>query len=96
MDEVIQRIVRQFPEREILIRRLWSSDEDFRDLCQDYTLCLETLAHWSTEATSPTRIAEYLSLCRQLELEIEIKTQKAQPESWTLSGGDHTRHGAPP
>jgi len=87
MDTIIQQVVNQFPDRRILIRRLWATDEDFRDLCQDYTLCLETLAHWTAEAVSPARIGEYLSLCQKLELEIDIITQKAQLEGWALSGG---------
>jgi hypothetical protein len=81
MDEAIQQVIDQFPDREILISWLWDTDEDFRDLCQDYTLCLSMLAHWSTVAESQTRIAEYVSLRRQLELEIEIRTQKVQPKN---------------
>jgi len=78
MNKDIQQVINQFPEREIRIKQLWAADEDFRDLSQDYALCRETLVHWSAKNAPQTRIAEYLSLCRRLELEIEIKTQMIQ------------------
>ena len=84
MDRDIQHVINLFPDREIRIRQLWPGDEDFRELAQDYTLCLETLARLSVEAAAPTQIAEYQSLRRRLELEIEIKTQEIQPRETDL------------
>ena len=61
------------------IKQLWRDDESFRELAQDYALCLEVLTRWSTKRPPPGQLAEYLSLRRQLELEIAIFIQKAQP-----------------
>ena len=73
MNEVMQQIINQFPNQAKSIRQLWLADEDFQELCHDYALCLETLSEWLTAATSSVRTAEYHSLCRRLELEIEMK-----------------------
>jgi hypothetical protein len=80
MDEIIQRIIRQFPDWEILIRQLWDGDEDFRDLCQDYTFCLDTLLHWSAGTIPTARKVEYQSLRQKLEFEIEMKIRSVQPQ----------------
>lgn len=79
MDEDIRQVINQFPGREARIRQSWA-DEDFRDLCRDYALCLDTLLHWSAGAMPDTRKAEYLSLRQQLEFEIEMRIRDVQPQ----------------
>jgi len=78
MDGGMQYALNRFPDREVPIRKLWAADEDFRDLCHDYALCREALACWPAVAASQTQTATYRSLCRRLELEIEIKTEERQ------------------
>lgn len=80
MDKGLQHVTRQFSDREALIRQLWVEDEDFHELCHDYALCLETLAHWTTEPAPQARKAEYRSLCRRLEYEIEIRIAAFQSQ----------------
>ena len=81
MDEGIRQVINQFPGREAHIRQLWAVDEDFKDLCQDYALCLDTLNRWSREAVPPARNAEYVSLRQRLEFEIEMRIRNVQLQS---------------
>ena len=76
MDAVIKQVIDQFPDRQTQIRVLWAADEDFRELCQDYTLCLRILDHLAAEKAPQTRLNEYASLGQRLVLEIDLKTKK--------------------
>lgn len=78
MDEGIQRVINQFSDHEAHIRRLWHTDEDFRDLCHEYALCQDTLVRWSDEMVPQVRKAEYLSLRQRLEFEIEMRLRDFQ------------------
>ncbi len=80
MEQECKQIINQLPERETSIRQLWDSDQDFRELCQDYVLCLETLDRWPDGAPPQTPLSKYLSLRRRLELEIELKINNVQPQ----------------
>jgi hypothetical protein len=80
MDEGIRQVINQFPGREAHIRQLWSADEDFRDLCHDYALCLDILVRWSADAMPNGRKAEYLSLRQRLEFEIEMRIRNVQSQ----------------
>jgi hypothetical protein len=78
MDEAIQQLINQLPVNEDHARQLWVSDEDFRDLCHEYTLCQDTLNRWSNEMVPQVQKAEYVSLRQRLEFEIRMRIRDFQ------------------
>ena len=66
-------IKRAFPGRESLVDRSYRENRSFRDLCQDYRDCAETLERWrrSEGSASSSRAREYAELLAELAQEIE-------------------------
>ncbi|WP_420642680.1 hypothetical protein [Candidatus Leptofilum sp.] len=77
MNQAVQQVINHFPSQEERIWQLWQADEDFQEVCHDYTLCLETLSRWAVAATTQ-QTQEYLSLRRRLEFEIEMKIENGK------------------
>jgi hypothetical protein len=64
-------IVSRFPRHELAIRRLYTCDATFREICADYDQALRALRYWQSAATSSDpRIAQYHELVNELESEI--------------------------
>ena len=67
----ITAVVSRFPRHELAIRRLYSRDDTFREICEDYTEALRALQHWqSAGSSSDPRIGQYRELVSELESEI--------------------------
>jgi hypothetical protein len=63
-----ERFHRQIQERST---RLFEQDPGFRDICEEYVACVETLARLDAEAASPEwQRNEYAALLRWLEREL--------------------------
>ena len=66
-------VMKKFPDRKEVIKRLFTESENFRSVCEDYKICSEALGHWnqsvSEEATA--RREEYAAILRDLEGEIQ-------------------------
>ena len=65
-------VIKRFPERETVLKRLFKRSESFQTLCEDYRLCTSAVRHWdaSLSEEAPARRAEYSALMRELETEI--------------------------
>jgi hypothetical protein len=65
-------VVRKFPDRAVVIKRLFRENESFQTLCEDYGLCAEALKRWNESASqdAPARRREYAELLGDLESEI--------------------------
>ena len=67
----ITAVVSRFPRHELAIRRLYSRDATFREICEDYDEALRALRYWQSAATSSDpRIEQYRELVSELESEI--------------------------
>jgi hypothetical protein len=67
----ITAVVSRFPRHELSIRRLYSRDATFREICEDYDEALRALRYWQSAATSSDpRIEQYRELVSELESEI--------------------------
>lgn len=68
----IERLVTRFPDKALEIRRAALGDHNFRDVCDDLAIALETLARFETraDAGSCPEIPEYKALIVELEAEI--------------------------
>ena len=67
----ITALVSRFPRHELAIRRLYTCDATFREICEDYDEALRALRHWQSAASSSDpRIEQYRELVSELESEI--------------------------
>lgn len=66
-------VKRESPGRESLVERAYRENSSFRDLCEDYRDCAETLERWrrSEGSASFLRAREYAGLLAELTQEIE-------------------------
>ena len=72
-----ESIVQLFPDFEEKIDFLFQNDENFRDLCSDYILCISMILDRKNELNKNTEeIAEFEDIRQNLEAEIlnEINT----------------------
>jgi hypothetical protein len=65
-------VIKRFPDRQNIVKRLFRESENFQDVCEDYRKCSEALHHWdrSDSEESSVRRAEYSALLQELEAEI--------------------------
>ncbi|MEA3435224.1 MAG: hypothetical protein U9R43_02085 [Thermodesulfobacteriota bacterium] len=65
-------VIKRFPDRKDIVRRLFKESENFKAVCEDYRKCSEALHHWNESASdeAPVRREEYAALLRDLEAEI--------------------------
>lgn len=71
MHPALKRICERFPllRQEAIVRFAW--DETFRDMCEDYGTCAETLAQLeSSPAAAEGMRAEYTALLLRFEREL--------------------------
>ena len=71
MHPALRRMCERFPllRQEASVRFAW--DEPFRDMCEDYDTCAETLAHLESSQAPPEGMrAEYAALLLRLEREL--------------------------
>lgn len=75
---VIERLVTRFPNMALEIRQAALGDHNFRDVCDDLAIALETLAQFEarTDAGSCQEIPEYKALILELEAEIGAMIQQ--------------------
>ena len=77
-------VLRRFPEQSNLVRRRILEDLAFRELCEDYALARLTLDHLNdvpTAAKQADRIAEYVGIVEELEVEISEALTSASSDS---------------
>ena len=67
-----QCIRERFPDKIQIIDQLMAEDPGFRDICEDYDICVNALEHWtnSTEPEAEIRVNEYRTLAQQIEDEV--------------------------
>jgi len=72
-------ILKRFPDREGIIKRIFSGDDNFKTACEDFQQCSEVLRYWnqSTETQAPARRKEYEALLNELEQEIKQRLIEA-------------------
>ena len=65
-------VLRRFPTRWDVIKRLFRENEEFHSICEDYGLCAEALKRMkeSTSEEAPARRREYEELMADLDSEI--------------------------
>ena len=67
----LRRACERFPLLQERASALFSWDETFRDMCEDYDTCAETLAQMESSAAAPPGLrAEYAALLLRLEGEL--------------------------
>jgi len=66
-------ILERFPDRRDLIKRLFTANNNFQILCEDFRQCSEALQYWnqSMKTDAQVRIKEYSALQCELEEEID-------------------------
>ena len=72
MGDKLQKILRRFPNKCEIIRRLIAKNPDFRTICEDYGDCINALQYWrqSSASQAEDRVNEYQTLVDELEKEI--------------------------
>jgi hypothetical protein len=80
-NEVVQTLCKRFPQHDGLIHHLILNDSEFCSLCEDYSLCIQTLEEWccSGESMVQERVEEYTALLEELEQEILELLEKCSP-----------------
>jgi hypothetical protein len=64
-------VAERFPLLKEQAARRFACDENFRDLCEDYVICAETVAHLESTANPPDGLREeYAALLLRLECEL--------------------------
>ncbi len=66
-------IMKHFPDREDILRRMYLKNKTFKSICEDYQKCEEALHYWSKSelAEAKKRHREYLELLDELKSEIQ-------------------------
>lgn len=66
-------VMKRFPDREDILRRMYLRNETFKSICEDYQKCEEALRYWSKSerAEAQERQREYLDLLYELNSEIQ-------------------------
>jgi hypothetical protein len=78
MYKVRNSIVQQFPDFEEKIDFLFQTDENFRDLCSDYLLCISMiLVRKNNIEYNKSEIGEFQHLKKDMKEEILKEIQKA-------------------
>jgi uncharacterized protein YdcH (DUF465 family) len=72
MPATLRHVVLRFPQQAVLISKLERESDEFRSLCEDYELVVETLVKLETGASpsNETTLREYRSFLVDLELDI--------------------------
>lgn len=72
MPTAVQHVLERFPQHATLISELLAVSEEFRSLCEDYALVLETIARLERQGrpASDGTLDEYR--IHRLELELDI------------------------
>lgn len=65
-------VIKRFPDRKDIVKRLFKESENFKAVCEDYQECAKALHHWdrSDSEEASVRRAEYSALLQELEAEI--------------------------
>jgi hypothetical protein len=71
-------VIRQFPMQELAIRRLYASDPEFRDICEDYVTANCALERWQADMV---KAAEFREMSEEIEREILKYIEKRQYQS---------------
>jgi hypothetical protein len=60
-------ITRCFGEHEFAVRRLYATDPDFQEICEDYAIAVRSLERWKD---NQEKSAEYQNIITEIEAEI--------------------------
>ena len=65
-------VIKRFPDRKDIVKRLFKESENFKAVCEDYQECAKALHYWdrSDSEESSVHRAEYSALLQELEAEI--------------------------
>lgn len=75
-DTVLMVMLNQFPGHCNRIKRLYRANESFREICDDYVLCQESIKKiQATEKARETYLDELLEIRQELEDEIMFKVR---------------------
>ncbi len=71
-------VMERFPEKRIVLKRLFESSQSFQSLCDEYEACLTALRYWrdSSLPEAPDFRNEFSSLLGELEEEILSHLEK--------------------
>jgi len=85
MNKKIISIVQLFPDFEEQIDFLFQTDENFRDLCSDYILCVAMVQKMKKQVDADKgSCEEYEELQQHLEEEILQNLMKGKNDLWPL------------
>jgi hypothetical protein len=88
--EVLHAVSARFPKAGAAIRRLFHEDEQFHELCADYTECVGVLDRLHRDQGAPAeRIEQYCELRVNIERELVSRVSEAARE-WARSRGTET------
>jgi hypothetical protein len=75
--------VARFPAEATTLRRLALAQREFRELCEEYALALESLARFEArpDAAERSEVAEYRTVIAELEREIGRYVKAAAPDA---------------
>ncbi|QIE56730.1 hypothetical protein G5B40_15590 [Pikeienuella piscinae] len=68
----IDHVLEHFPGQDATARRLYLRDEQFRSICEEFHMSIESLRRFEERSDAPTRpeIDDYRTLLRELGTEI--------------------------
>ena len=71
-DVVLQTVMNHFPDKKIVINQLFPANENFRDLCEDFVLCLNTIEKLKSHDVDENRknLEVFEHTLEELELEL--------------------------
>jgi hypothetical protein len=74
----LSRVAARFPDKALLIRRLFLANDAFRTICEDYALAQDTLVRFENEPDAEHRpeVMDYQSVVSGLESEIAALLQQ--------------------
>ena len=79
-NDILESVVKRFPESHQLITELYYSSDFFRSLCDDFAECLQVIDNLqsSEKMTRKGYYEEYVTLLSELEAELAGQLSSAQ------------------
>ncbi|MDS9469813.1 hypothetical protein RGQ15_19835 [Paracoccus sp. MBLB3053] len=68
----VDLVIERFPQLSTAVRQLFLRDSEFRAICEDFSLALESLHRFEARPDAPmrTEVDDYRNLVRELEEEL--------------------------
>ena len=79
-NQVLKDVIKKFPDQHRIIGKLFHENEVFREICEDYALCLYSIKRMqSKESKKDENLNEFTSALNEIEKELRLFIESNNP-----------------